>query len=92
MAGDRAYCQGAPSYTLGTGRFGMAPLGKGLILLGLLLVFAGAVIWGFGRVPYLGRLPGDIYVRRGNASFYFPLTTCILLSIAATIVLSMLRR
>lgn len=70
----------------------MAPLGKGLIVMGLLLVVAGALVWGFGQVPFLGRLPGDIYIRRGNASFYFPLTTCILLSVAISLVLALLRR
>jgi hypothetical protein len=70
----------------------MAPLGKGLVLLGILLVVAGTVVWALGRVPYLGRLPGDIYVRRGNASFYFPLTTCIILSIVISLVLGLLRR
>lgn len=70
----------------------MAPLGKGLILMGLLLIAAGALVWTFGEIPYLGRLPGDIYIRRGNASFYFPLTTCILISIAITLILALLRR
>ena len=70
----------------------MAPLGKGLIVMGLLLIVAGALVWGFGQVPFLGRLPGDIYIRRGNASFYFPLTTCILLSVAISLVLALLRR
>ena len=70
----------------------MAPLGKALILIGLLLVMAGALVWGFGQVPYLGRLPGDIYIRRGNASFYFPLATCIVLSVVASLVLALMRR
>jgi hypothetical protein len=70
----------------------MAPLGKGLILIGLLLVVAGAFVWGFGQIPYLGRLPGDIYIRRGNASFYFPLATCIVLSVVASLVLALMRR
>jgi uncharacterized membrane protein required for colicin V production len=70
----------------------MAPLGKGLILIGLLLVVAGALVWGFGRVPYLGRLPGDIYIRRGNTSFYFPLATCILLSIVVSVIAAFVRR
>jgi len=70
----------------------MASLGKGLVLMGLLLVAAGALVWGLGQIPYLGRLPGDIYIRRGNASFYFPLTTCILLSIVISLVLSLLMR
>jgi hypothetical protein len=70
----------------------MAPLGKGLILMGILLVVAGGLVWAFGRIPYLGRLPGDIYVRRGNASFYFPLMTCIILSIVVSLIVGLLRR
>ena len=70
----------------------MAPLGKGLVLLGLLLIAAGALLWAFGRVPYIGRLPGDIYIRRGNASFYFPLATCIILSIVVSAILALMRR
>jgi len=70
----------------------MAPLGKGLILIGLLLIVAGALVWGFGQVPYLGRLPGDIYIRRGNATFYFPLVTCIVLSVLVSLALALMRR
>ena len=70
----------------------MAPLGKGLVLLGLLLIAAGALLWGLGGVPYLGRLPGDIYIRRGNASFYFPLATCIILSLVVSAILALMRR
>jgi len=70
----------------------MAPLGKGLILIGLLLIVAGALVWGFGQVPYLGRLPGDIYIRRGNASFYFPIATCIVLSVVVSVALALMRR
>jgi len=70
----------------------MAPLGKGLILIGLLLVMAGALVWGFGQVPYLGRLPGDIYIRRGSATFYFPLATCIVLSIVISLIAAFVRR
>jgi hypothetical protein len=70
----------------------MAPLGKGLVLVGVLLIAAGALLWASGRVPYLGRLPGDIYVRRGNASFYFPLATCIILSLVVSAILALMRR
>jgi hypothetical protein len=70
----------------------MAPLGKGLILLGLLLIGAGVLLWALGRVPYLGRLPGDIYIRRGNTSFYFPLATCIILSLVVSVILALMRR
>lgn len=70
----------------------MAPLGKGLILLGLLLIGAGVLLWAVGRVPYLGRLPGDIHIQRGNTSFYFPLATCIILSLVVSVILFLMRR
>ena len=70
----------------------MAPLGKGLVLLGFLLMAAGTLLWVLGRVPYLGRLPGDIYIRRGNAWFYFPLATCIILSLVVSLILGLMRR
>ncbi len=59
---------------------------------GLGIAAVGLVLWGFSFVPGVGRLPGDIYFRRGNFSFYFPLMTSIIVSIVITIVLSMLRR
>lgn len=57
------------------------PIGKFLILLGVLLVAAGVVILLVGKVPWLGKLPGDIYIHKKNFSFFFPLTTSILLSL-----------
>ncbi len=64
--------------------------------MGKLLLFAGLLIAGIGLlvmwgVP-IGRLPGDFTIRRGNATFYFPLTTSILLSIMLTMLLAILRR
>lgn len=74
----------------------MADVGRMLMLLGLVLVVGGAVLWLGGalgaKVPFLGRLPGDIHVQRGNWSFYFPLTTSILLSIVLTLVLAFFSR
>jgi hypothetical protein len=64
-------------------------MGKTLVLLGLGIAALGLVI--MLGVP-LGRLPGDFYVRRGSFSFYFPLTTSIVLSILLTIVLAFFRR
>lgn len=71
--------------------------GKSLVLIGLAIAVLGLAIWGasstFGPSRMtLGRLPGDIYMRRGNFTLYFPITTSILLSVIATIVLSLLRR
>jgi len=70
----------------------MTDLGKALIGLGLLLVIVGGLLLVSGRVPFLGRLPGDIHVQRGNWSFYFPLTTSILLSVVLSLVLMFLSR
>jgi Protein of unknown function (DUF2905) len=70
----------------------MMPLGKSLVLVGIVIVLLGLLLWAFSSMPYVGRLPGDIYIRRGNFTFYFPLTTCILISIIATILFSLMRR
>ena len=70
----------------------MAPIGKSLVLAGIAIVLVGLALWGLSSVPYAGRLPGDIYIRRGNFSFYFPLATCILISIVATLFFSLMRR
>ena len=64
-------------------------MGKALVFLGLGLAALGLVI--MLGVP-VGRLPGDIYVKRGNFSFYFPLTTSIILSIILTLIFSLFRR
>ena len=70
----------------------MAP-GRMLIVLGLVLVVAGLLLTYGGRLPLrLGRLPGDIAYHGRNSSFYFPLATCILLSILLTLLMWLFRR
>jgi hypothetical protein len=64
-------------------------VGKALVIAGL--VIAGIGLLMMAGIPF-GRLPGDIVLRRGNATFYFPLVTSILLSIILTLLLSFLRR
>jgi len=64
----------------------MNDIGRILVALGLLIALVGVILMFVGRVPWLGRLPGDIYVQRGNWSFYFPLATSLLLSIALSLV------
>ena len=66
----------------------MRDLSKILILTGVVLIAAGAIV----RWTSLGRLPGDFVYRRGNFSFYFPLMTSILLSLALTLLLWLLSR
>ena len=68
-------------------------LGRALITLGLVLVALGLLVSLAGRLPFrIGRLPGDIYIQGKHSSFYFPLATCILLSIVASLVMWLLRR
>ncbi|MDD4909814.1 MAG: DUF2905 domain-containing protein [Candidatus Omnitrophica bacterium] len=65
----------------------MSGLSKILIFMGALLILAGAVFYFIGKVPYVGRLPGDIYIQRKNFTFYFPLTTSIIVSIIISFIL-----
>jgi Protein of unknown function (DUF2905) len=67
----------------------MRELGKGLLLIGALFAAAGAFFLFGGRLPFrLGRLPGDIaYHGRNGGSFYFPVVTCILLSVLFSVVM-----
>jgi hypothetical protein len=66
-------------------------MGKFFILLGLAFVGIGLLVILLSRFSFfrLGRLPGDIFFKRGDFSFYFPLTTCILLSLLLTLILSL---
>ena len=70
----------------------MATLGKALIFFGILLVILGVIFSVGVKIPWLGHLPGDIYVQRGRFAFYFPVTTCLLLSLILTLVLYLFRR
>ena len=66
-------------------------LGKVLIILGAAVFLAGVAIK-LNLFPWLGRLPGDIAIRRENFSFHFPLTTCIVVSVALTLLMSLFRK
>jgi hypothetical protein len=67
-------------------------LGRVLLVVGGILVLLGALLVLGGRIPWIGRLPGDIVYRRGNFTFFFPVVTSILLSLLLTLLLSLLRR
>ncbi|MDP2921532.1 MAG: DUF2905 domain-containing protein [Candidatus Omnitrophota bacterium] len=70
----------------------MENLGKLLIFAGMGLIVLG-ILFTFGsRIPWLGRLPGDIYIKKENFTFYFPLATSILLSIALSIIMLFIYR
>jgi len=72
--------------------WGFESLGRMLLLIGVTLVLLGGVLLLVGKVPFLGRLPGDIVLERKNFTFYFPLATSILLSIVLTLILSLFGR
>jgi len=67
-------------------------LGRTLVVLGAVILLVGLVMSLGGKLTWLGRLPGDIIWRRGNATFYFPIVTCLLLSLLLTLIFSLLRR
>ncbi|GMT48069.1 MAG: hypothetical protein IEMM0007_1635 [bacterium] len=64
-----------------------AHIGKFLIITGLVIIVLGAILMLAGKVPFLGRLPGDIIIERKNFTFYFPLATSIILSVVLTLIL-----
>ncbi len=70
----------------------MQQLGKPLIFLGLAIAAVGLLLTLSGRIDWLGRLPGDVNIRRENFSFHFPITTCLLLSALISFILWLLRR
>lgn len=67
-------------------------MGRMVLMLGLLVAAVGVFMVLAGRVPFLGRLPGDVAVQRGNWSFYFPIATSILISLVLTVVLNVFMR
>ncbi len=58
----------------------MQVMGKLLVISGIILILAGAFFLLGGKIPWLGKLPGDVIVKRENFTFYFPIMTCILIS------------
>ena len=70
----------------------MPGFGKSLIILGLIIAAIGLIFSLAGKLPWLGRLPGDIYIKRENFSFYFPLATSILISVILSFILWLFRR
>jgi hypothetical protein len=67
-------------------------LGKLLIVLGGLLIIIGTALVILDKLPWLGRLPGDIYVERPQVTFFFPITTGLLISVILSFVVYLLSR
>ena len=72
--------------------FGFEGFAKLLILFGIVLAVLGGLLLMVGKIPFIGRLPGDFYIQRGNFTFYFPLATSILISILLTLLFSLFTR
>jgi len=70
----------------------MGGLGRSLILAGLLLLVAGLVMSFSSRIPWLGKLPGDFTFRSGGLTVYLPLATCLLVSVALSLLSYLFRR
>jgi ribose/xylose/arabinose/galactoside ABC-type transport system permease subunit len=71
----------------------MTSFAKILIISGIMLIIAGIILWlTEGRTGWLGHLPGDIRIEKENFSFYFPITTMIIISIVVSIILWLVRK
>ena len=70
----------------------MGALGKLLILIGVLIIVVGLLLILGEKIPWIGRLPGDIIIRKKNFTFYFPLATSIIISIILTLLLMLFRK
>ena len=67
-------------------------MGKLLIIVGIISIIAGLLITYADKVPFLGKLPGDIVIEKENFKFYFPITTSILVSIIISLLLLLINR
>ena len=70
----------------------MAPLGRALIVAGLLIAAVGGVLLLSGKIGWIGRLPGDITIRRENFTFHFPLATCLVVSVILSLLIWLYRK
>ena len=70
----------------------MRELGKFIAITGVIITVLGLVMWSGFAPKWLGRLPGDVRIERGHSVFYFPIVTCIILSILLSLLLSIFRR
>jgi uncharacterized membrane protein YidH (DUF202 family) len=68
----------------------MRELGKFIVIIGVITTLVGLVMWSGFAPKWLGRLPGDIRIEREHSAFYFPIVTCVILSIVLSLLLSIL--
>ena len=72
--------------------FGLGALGKLLILLGVFIILIGLLLMIGDKIPWVGRLPGDIVIKKEKFTFYLPLTTSILISLLITLFFALFRK
>ncbi|MCF6147121.1 MAG: DUF2905 domain-containing protein [Candidatus Kuenenia sp.] len=72
------------------GEFGS--FGKILIAIGVIMIIIGVLFLFGNKIPFLGRLPGDVAIQKKNFSFYFPITTCIIISIILSLIMWLLSK
>ena len=72
--------------------FGFGVFGKMLILLGVLIIVIGLLLVLGDKIPWVGKLPGDILIKKEKFSFYFPIITCIIISIILTLLFALFRK
>ena len=72
--------------------FTMPEIGKLFVIIGAFIVVLGIILWSGVGAGFLGKLPGDIRIERGNSVFYFPIVTCIIISIVLSLIFSLFRR
>ena len=71
---------------------GFTLMGKMLIVMGIILILIGIIMTAGPKIPWIGRLPGDIIIKKEHFSFYFPLTSCIIVSIILTLLFYLLKK
>jgi len=69
---------------------GLSGIGKVLILAGAFVAFSGLLLVFWQRIPFLGKLPGDIFLQKGNLQFFFPIVTCLAISALLTIMVNII--
>ena len=70
----------------------LSSIGKALIFMGLIMAAIGILLVLAPRVPWLGKLPGDILIKKDNFQFYLPITTCIIISLVLTLLFYLFRK
>jgi len=70
----------------------MRDIGRFLLIVGIITTLIGLLLWSGFAPKWLGRLPGDVRIERGNSVFYFPIVTCIIISIVLSLIFSIFRR